>query len=762
MLATSREALGLVGEMLMRVPSLSLPPDPDEGIPRRGLPPLAELADYESVLLFVERARYRRPGFSLTPQNAPHIARLCRTLDGMPLAIELAAARTSILSPEEILTRLDHRFSLLTEGQRAAPTRHRTLRGAIDWSYSLLDDDERALLRRLSVFAGTFSLAAVVGICSTPDEWDEFRVIDLIASLSDKSLLSVEETPTETRYRLLDTIRQYASEKLEESGESRHVRDLHLSWHLALAERARPELQGPNQKEWLDRLQADYANIRVALAWEPAYGGDPEHRGLRLAEALGWFWYVRGYLSEGKRWLENALLSSPSAPLQLRAKALYALGFLIRSQANYVQAIDTFEQSLELFTEVGDKQGISDVLNNLAVIETNRGNYSQAEKLFKENLELQRELDNRKGMASTLNNLGYAATVTGDYLRAREYLTQSLILVREFGNMRSVAIALNNLGQLARKLGEYTEASSLVNESLSIKRQIDDRIGIASSLNYLGEIAWCRRNYAEAKTLCAQSLEICRELDDKESMALALANLGEIARAESDYEAAHKSYVEAMRLAQEVSAKEIVAAILYGMARLVWQQRERDSAFRSFMESLTLARQIGAKDIIAECLLGIAEIARTSGLPDHATVLLGIVEHLLRETGYKPHPNNSDILAGISESLRSTLGVSKWRVKLSEGSNLSIEAAIALVEGEMLTAMSPQTSTRASKYPNGLTRREVDVLILVARGLTDAEIANRLIISPNTVHAHIHSIYGKLDVTARAAAIRFALDHKIA
>jgi predicted ATPase/DNA-binding CsgD family transcriptional regulator/Tfp pilus assembly protein PilF len=762
-MATSREPLGVAGEMLLRIPALKLPDDPDEGIPRRGLPPIEVLGEYESVRLFVERARYKRPGFELSPQNADPIARLCRSLDGMPLAIELAAARTSVLSPEEILARLDRRFSLLTEGGRGAPTRHQTLRGAIDWSYSLLDEDERALLRRLSVFVGSFSLEAVLGVCASANVggWDEFRVIDLIAGLADKSLVAVEEGRGETRYRLLDTIRGYASEKLEAAGEAPEVRDRHLCWHLDLAERARPNLQGPNQKLWLDRLQAEYANIRLALRW--ARSRDEEGCGdgesLRFMAALWRFWYVRCYYTEGRGWLEWALAEHPDMPLGSKALALYGLATLLAEQGNMEQAVQVQHDSLDLYKELEDRQGISYALTNLASMEQRRGNFDVSKRLLHESIEIKREMGNRLGVAGSLNNLGNALDAQGDYRQAREVYTESLQIMREVGEKRGIAYTLNNLGHVNLRMGDYADAIRQIEESLSVKRELDDTSGLAMSLCYLGEVEMYRQNFSAARQQFEATEGLLRDLDEKLFSLTLLSRQAYLALYEGQVNDAQTLLDKAIKLAQETGAREYVPLLHLCLGRLTWKEGRKVEATALLNASLSKAGQLGLKDVLSDGFLLAAHITDERGAIQRSAVLIGAANRLLEETGYKPHPLDEEANARLKVAVETKLGPARWAAAQADGRALDLEDAVALATSDLPAA--PESNGRAPKYPMGLTRREVEVLRLIARGQTDAEIAENLIISPNTVHAHIHSIYGKLDVTSRAGAIRFALDNTL-
>ncbi len=354
-LATSREALGIAGETAWRVSSLSLPD-------LRKLPLAEGLREYEAIRLFIDRAKSTLPTFGVTNQNGPTVTQICQRLDGIPLAIELAAARVKVLSVEQLAVRLDDRFRLLTGGSRTALPRQQTLRAAIDWSYELLSKKERVLLRRVSVFVGGFSLEAVEAVC-VGKGIEASEALDLLTHLVDKSLVVVEEQLGETRYRLLDTVRQYSREKLLESKEASAVRKRHRDWYVKLAERAEPEMHGPNQVIWLERLETEHDNLRAALEW--SLGGGETEAGLRLAGAIWDFWRLHGYLSEGRRWLEGFLSRSSGVSTPARVKALQAAATLGLFQCDFERATTLSEECLTLSRELGDKEGIAFSLINL-------------------------------------------------------------------------------------------------------------------------------------------------------------------------------------------------------------------------------------------------------------------------------------------------------------------------------------------------------------------------------------------------------------
>ncbi len=381
-MTTTRGALGVTGETAWRVPSMSLP-DP------RRLPPVANLKQYEGIELFVERARAALPTFKLTEENAPAVVQICQRLDGIPLALELAAARVKVLTPEQIAARLDDRFRLLTGGSRTALPRQQTLRAMMDWSFNLLSEPERIVLRRLSTFAGGWTIEAAEAICAG-EGVNRYEVLDLLTHLVDESLVIVDERGGEARYRLLETVRQYAREKLLEARDAEVVRRRHRDWFLALADRAESELLGPQQAAWLNRLEQEHDNLRAALDW--SLGSGAIEAALRLAGALWPFWEVRGYLGEGREWLEMVLAKSGELPVALRAKVLQGAGILAWYQDDYERAVALCQQTLALYRELRQKQGMAIALNTLGLIRRSQGLYPEAHSLLEESLSIFREL----------------------------------------------------------------------------------------------------------------------------------------------------------------------------------------------------------------------------------------------------------------------------------------------------------------------------------------------------------------------------------
>jgi non-specific serine/threonine protein kinase len=490
-LATSREALGIAGELSFRVPSLSLPD-------LHHLPPPETLTKYEAVRLFVERAAFAKPGFQITDTNAGAVAQITHRLDGIPLAIELAAARVKALPVDVLAERLADRFRLLTGGSRASPPRHQTLQAALDWSYDLLSEQERILLRRLSVFAGRFSLGAAEKICAGGGV-DENDVLDLLARLVDKSLVVFDDQDGQARYWLLETMHQYGFERLVESGEADDVRRRHRDWFLALAERAGPKVIGPEQEVWVEHLRGEYDNIRVALEWSMG-GGDAES-GLRLATALSWFWYVDGYWSEARKWLEQALALGGHVSIVIQQNALLQAAYHARSQGDYEKAKAFAEKGLRLARETNNKANIAWFLLDLGIVAVHEGDYSRGKTLCEESIALGRDLGLNDFLAWSLAQLGHIARDSADYEQATTFYGESLAFARKFGEKYLIAYALRNDGVLKLHIGDYERAATLFTESLALYRTGGANWVTEECLVGMAEIAYAKRRYERAACL---------------------------------------------------------------------------------------------------------------------------------------------------------------------------------------------------------------------------------------------------------------------
>jgi predicted ATPase/DNA-binding CsgD family transcriptional regulator/predicted Ser/Thr protein kinase len=631
-LATSREVLGIGGETVWQVPPLSLP-DLHQPLV------LENLTRTEAGQLFIERAQAVRSDFQLTATTAEAIAQVCHRLDGIPLAIELAAARVKLLTVSQIATRLDDCFRLLTGGSRTVLPRHRTLQATIDWSYDLLTEPEQRLFRWLAVFAGGFSLEVTEAVVSDSARLDAFlpnNVLELLSHLVDKSLVIVTQDG-EARYWMLEIIRQYARERLLASGELDQIRWRHLAYYLQLAEDAELKLRSAEQLIWLNRLEIEHDNLRAALAW--SLESEATKEGLRLAGALSVFWDRRGYLSEGSQWLERVIANTHQNDLIL-AKALIRAGHLAWQQSNHEQALTLVEQSLALC----------------------------------------RQYDDKKGTARSLYELGVIAHWQGDRGRG----------------------------------------GSLLEESLSLFREIKDELNIIEVLLFLADIRLRQGDNEQAVALWQESLTLSQKLGDNFGISFALSGLGEVARRQGDYKQAVIHFQQALTLTGEQKSKVQITFTLEALGITIAEQGQSEWAAR---------------------LWGAAEA--------------------LRETVRAPLPSSyHPEYAPYLKVARTALGEEVFTAVWAEGRALTLEQTIALAMSVPVVA-TPGPTTPTETPPFGLTARELEVLRLVAAGLTDAQVAEKLIISPRTVSKHLQAIYGKLHLSSRSAATRFAIEHNL-
>jgi predicted ATPase/Tfp pilus assembly protein PilF len=581
-LATSREPLGIGGEILWRLPSLTHPKPPP-------CPPLESLTQYEAVRLFIERATAVKQDFTVTNQNAPAVAEICHRLDGIPLAIALAAARVRVLSAEQICQRLESRFRLLTGGSRTVLPRQQTLQAAIDWSHELLSESERILFRRLSVFVGGWTLEAAEAICAG-ERIEDYEVLDLLSRLVDISLV---EVLTEERFKFFESIWHYSQDKLRESGEIAALQRRHLDWFLKLAEQAEPELEGANQASWLDRLEVEHDNLRSALSFSQL-GEERLEAGIKLAVSLGRFWYTRGYSKEGGEYLSALLLRTEELGGTVkRANALLWSGHFARSQGEYRAAQDFYQQSLAIALELGNKDGFAKLLHNLGNVAYDQGEYGAAQDFYQQSLTIHRELGNKRDIAMVLNGLGAVAWGQRKYGEAQGFCQQSLMIARELGDKRGIANALQNLGAVAHFQGEYGAEQDYYQQSLTIHRELGNRHGIAASLNNLGNVAYDQGEYGAARDFYQQSLTIHRELGNKRDIASSLNNLGNVACKQGNYVSARNLQQESLELFKAIEDKRGIAYALEGLAKVCQGENRLEWSVQLFGAADALRESLG-------------------------------------------------------------------------------------------------------------------------------------------------------------------------
>ncbi|MCA1666093.1 MAG: tetratricopeptide repeat protein [Thermomicrobia bacterium] len=587
-LITSRAAVHVRGEHEWPLSPLSLPA-PDR------FADMTAVAQSSAVTLFVQRAQAVRPDFRLTPANGVAVASICHRLDGLPLAIELAAARIKVLLPATLLARLERRLPLLTDGAYDLPGRQQTMRGAIDWSHDLLGADEQRLFRWLAVFAGGCSLEAAETVGGSPSEGGA-NILAGLTSLVDKSLIRAETQGDRERFTTLETVREYGWERLEASGESEAAQRAHAGYFLALAEAVEPKLTGAEQAESLAQLATEHDNLRAVLHWAC------EHReaesGLRLAGALWRFWLQQGHATEGRAWLERLLGmvgdDDRSRMGAVWAQAVYAAGVLATEQGDYAHATLLLGENLPLVRELGEKRYAAALVNALGAIAQYQADYERATAYFAESLTLQRELGNMHGAAVALNNLGSVARAQGQYAQLTAYYEESLALKRALGDSRGVGITLFNMAAAARDQGQYHRSAALLEESIALHRELDDKPGLAYALNNLGDVARDQNDLTRAATLYEESLTLFREQGDQSNIALVLRSLGDIARMTHDTARAAALYMRSITRYQTAGNSLGIAECMESLGIIAHAQGQWARGARLFGAAAALRETIGA------------------------------------------------------------------------------------------------------------------------------------------------------------------------
>ena len=667
LLVTSRSAVRLRWETVVQVPPLAVPD-------LQSLPQVEALAEVPAVALFVQRAQLVDAGFKLSQANARAVAEVCVRLDGLPLAIELAAARARVLPPHALLSRLGERLDLLATPSQDQPARQRTLRVAIDASYELLAPSEQALFRRLGVFVGGFSLPAVVEVCD-PQALLGLDALAAIESLVDKSLLRQERRPDEAdepRFGMLETIREYALERLVHSGERASVRRQHAAYFLGGADVALAQITSAQQSAWLRSLDAEHDNLLAALAWcederEPDLG-------LRASGLLAWFWIVRGHVAEGRRQLAALLDLAPSQPTPLRAEALRVTGSLALHQGDYTAARALFEASLAIRRDVHDRPGAVGPLSGLGAAAMQLGDDVTAEACFREALATQEALEDKLGVAESLNSLANLAHGRGDLAAARELYERSEALNREVGYRGDVV--MHNLGVVAQEQGDLAGARRHFEDSVAIKRALGDPPGLALSLAKLGEVVAGMGDVATAHRLLSESLSLQRDLGDRPGIAFVLERFAITA-------AAHAQPERALRLA-------------------------------------------GAADALREAI---------------GTPLATAAREALERS-----------LVSARDGMPAARAAAMW----SAGRALPMEQAIALALASPTPVVPDQQQQDARLSP-----REREVAILVAHGLSNRDIAERLVVSERTAENHVQRVLNRLGLRSRAQVALWAVQHRL-
>jgi predicted ATPase/class 3 adenylate cyclase/Tfp pilus assembly protein PilF len=600
-LATSREALKCSGEQTYNIPSLAHPQRAEKMSPEK-------LSQYEAVRLFIERALLVNPGFRVTNENAPSLAEVCARLDGIPLAIELAAARMKALSVEKIHARLDDRFALLTAGRRTALPRQQTLKALIDWSYDLLPDEEKTLWKRLSVFSGGFSLEAAEEICSD-DDLDKYIILDCVSNLAEKSILIYDDS-TE-RYKMLETIHQYGTDLLKNKDEHDALHKKHLSYFMNVAVQQSKRSKGTDQSQAFALIESDHGNIQSALSYALASGdflGAAE-----MATSVSYFWIIRGYLFVGNSWFEEILKHEEHIPKKLLYVLLDKAGGLKLHQSAYDECEKLYKRSFSIKEELGEKLEMSKSLNNLGSIAARKGDYENAGKMFEQYLSIMRDLDMRANLPNALNNLSLLELYTGAYDKARLSIEESLKLCEEFSDNNEKYFANRNAGKLAFELGDYDKSAEYHEKALAISREYSYKSGIAVTLAELSQVLIELGDHKRAKLQLEESLLIAKESDETICIAMSLVGLGELAEAELEDKSASEYFGEALKLYREVGDLSGVVITLKNLGRVKFKLNEADEAKTALIECLRLNLKMGQKQEAPEVMILIANILENEG-----------------------------------------------------------------------------------------------------------------------------------------------------
>lgn len=726
LMMTSRAVLRVSGEQEYPVPPLAVP-----DLAR--LPDQRGLAEIATVALFLQRAQAIQPGFQVDEGNAATIAAICARLEGLPLAVELAAARIKLLPPAALLKRLEHRLEVLTGGKRDLPARQQTLRSTLQWSYDLLSTPEQRLFRRLAVFVGGCTLEAVAAVCNARDE-PGIDVLDGVASLLDKSLLrQIEQEGEEPRLVQLETLREFGRDQLAAVGEMADMCQAHARHYLSLAEAAASHLFGAEQVRWLDRLERDQENLHAALDWWHEQG--EWERALRMSVALWPFWWTHAHLSDGSALLERALAAPNSLPEALRAQALIGAGVI------------AYEQYHE----------------------------EQAHQLSEQGLELARKLADTHSCIIALRVLGRVACNQGEYTTARRYAEEALALARQSSDDWGLAAALEVLTIVARDQGDYPATRARGEEYLAAARQAKDSRILARALFQIGVVRWLTGELDTSQALLEESLVRAQAVGDVTTRAVALLNLGLVAVFQGAYARGMALLEEGYTLVQQQDPDdyESFLGVRGGQALVALSQGQYTEALSKTQEGLRLMRQRGEVYGLyyAVYLPSLGCVVAAQGQASLAANLWGAAEAICAAKGVAVPPVFQHVVAPWQANVRTQLGEPTFQAALAEGRTWSLEQALETAErlplvGIPLPAEAPVPPAaapprRTASFPAGLTAREVEILRLVAQGLTDAQVARQLVISPRTVNWHLTSIYSKLGVSSRAAATRFALEQHL-
>jgi predicted ATPase/DNA-binding CsgD family transcriptional regulator len=771
-LATSRAPLGVPGESDWRVPSLSLPKESAEGLERS-----------DAARLFVERAAKVRPDFRVGRENAQALVEVCHELDGIPLAIELAAGRVRLLSVEQIAAGLGDRFALLTGGARSALPRHRTLRASVDWSHELLDEPERKLLRRLSVFASGFTLEAAEQVC-TGEGIERVQILDELASLVEHSLVQAEERAPAVRYRLLETVRQYALERLEEAGELERLRDRHRDAYLALAERVEPELLTPREAECLDLLDAEAANLQAAIEW--AADTAPE-KALRLCLALTLWWRARGLFSSSEAAYRRTLDAADPTPSALRARALWGRAFLLGYSSSFESATTIAQQALAEAEQVGDESTMARALvvvglmqmwadptgaqpilersrelarrsaddygfaranQTLAYIYLWQDNHDQIRTLYEELLPVEERLQFGEALAFRLGCLAMIDYYTGNYRGCRDLAGRALEAARAIGDPDTETLSAAWLSLVDAETGEPERGLERLGPAVERALALGAGMALPWSGAVIAQAQAARGSLEEAQ---ADFEGIIAVWPFAHALAWAEAGLAEVLRLQGDGDGAAAHSERAVEVAERIGNWFYRARAIRVLGRLAAGRSEWGDAERLHHQALAMITERGFRAELPDSLEALAEVAAGLESNEEAAALLGAAARARRELGLVAWERQREELAVLTERVREALDSEAFETAWARGADLSADEVVGWV----------RRARGSRKRPSGgwesLTPTELEVVRHAAAGHTNPEIGERMFISRGTVKTHLSHIYAKLDVRNRSELAAVAM-----
>jgi predicted ATPase/DNA-binding CsgD family transcriptional regulator len=765
-LATSRAPLQVRGEQEAPVEPLSLPPaDADSSF--------EVMSESDAIRLFVERTRAVRPGFDLDPANAGTVAAVCRHLDGLPLAIELAAARMKILSVEALLAQLSNRLRVLSGGPRDLPTRQQTIRDAIGWSYGLLEPQTQRLFRRLSVFAGGWTLGAAQVVVGDPGDVDP-DVLGGVTALVDQSLVRRMDREGEPRFTMLETIREFGLEHLAASGEAAPTRQAHATYFRALAARAYREMwAGRSEKTWLDRLAVEHDNVRAALEW--TFDSRPQEL-LGFAADLAPFWWRQGHSDEAAMWIERALAIDVGGPTIDRVRALEWLGWFVYWIGDTRQGLSLIEEALALARSLGDPEQEAEILGDLGDIARESGDIERAERCYLASLTLWQDLREQGRVAWNWVMLAWVAEARGDLARAEALATKAHQLYLDHEDAEGIAYSLRRLGLVARHRGDLERASACFAEGLALDEEhgLPGRMAVGAVL--LGDVLRERGDLAAARALCERSRAIAKGLGFGAGESQALYGLALIAADAGEVSEAADLCHQALAGLRQSPLKRELAAALTGAGHIHLTQGEPAQAAASYRESLSLFREIGDPLGQTATVRAIGGLAAHMRQPRDAARLLAATTAKRESHGAGLVPSERRREERAIALAQAALGEAAFAAAWEVGRGLAWETVTedALVLAETLAQSSTTLPTGASMLPLpsprrgsrvatafALTRREREVLALLSQRLTDPEIAEQLFISPKTASNHVANILAKLGAPNRRQAAALAAQHAL-